>query len=80
MATRKVSRIIEAYTARDEDGRLHEIHVWLDIEEQTFLDGKTQRTEVGRRHKMAANGNEVSVTSEGTLVEDATGRKLSRVT
>jgi hypothetical protein len=80
VATRKVSRIIEAYTVKDEDGRLHEIHVWLDIEEQTFLDGKTQRTEVGRTHKMAASGNEVNVTSEGTLVEVATGRKLSRVT
>jgi hypothetical protein len=80
VATRKVSRIIEAYTAKGEDGRLHEIHVWLDIEEQTSSEGKTQRTEVGRTHKMAANGNEVNVTSDGTLVEVATGRKLSRIT
>jgi hypothetical protein len=67
------------YKAVDQDRGEHTIYVYSTFEDIGPPDSKPvwQRSANPDRHKMR-NGNLVKVNDDGTLEEDATGRKMRR--
>ena len=68
----------DSFKVVDETGREELVYVYTLSEESTYLDGKIQRTDVGKAYKLA-HGQYVNHIGDGSLVETGTGRKLHAV-
>jgi len=74
MAPQKFTRRKGSYRAVDERGNVHTIDVYQEITETTM-----RRIEGVESHRIASNGNPVTVSDDGRLEETRTGRRLRRL-
>jgi hypothetical protein len=74
MAPQKFTRRKGSYRAVDERGNVHTIDVYQEITETD-----ARRIEGAESHRIASNGNLVTVGDRGGLEEARTGRRLHRL-